>query len=44
MPLGTFQEVDEVDAQGLFGLAQLSVGAPAAALQVVAESAYLAGE
>jgi hypothetical protein len=44
MPLGTFQEVHEVDAQGLFGLAQLPVGAPATALSVVAEPAYLVGE
>ena len=38
------QEKNEVDAKSLFNLARLPVGAAAAALQVLAEPAYLIGE
>ncbi len=44
MPVGSLEEVDEVDAEGVFGLAQLPILAAAAALELFAESAYLVGQ
>lgn len=41
MPVGSLQEVDEVDTEGLLCLAQLPVLASAAPFQLVAEPAHL---
>jgi hypothetical protein len=42
MPVGATEEVDEVDAEGLFSLAHLPL-LGAAAFELLAESAHLVG-
>jgi hypothetical protein len=44
MPVRSVEEVDEVDAQGVFGLAYLPVLPSTLALQALAECTYLVGE
>ena len=41
MPVCSLEEVDEVDPEGLFGLAHLPILASTVALQLLAEPAYL---
>jgi hypothetical protein len=44
LPIGPLEEVDEVDAQGMFGLPDLPVFPLALAFQGLAECAHLIGQ